>query len=264
MTAYVLAVLHEVVYIAPVSAVIAAPVLAALQQLRHRTSPCRDRSICASGGILCASSCSDRSTCVTDRVQHTSSCRNCSTCVGAPAAIATRAPVVEFRTPAPANAYIAPAPVVVVAPTPVDEYIPPAPVVSCAAAALVGYAAPVAVPTAFVVLALAVCAALASVAKYGVHLAMPAVSRAPSSVAECFAPVPALSLAAISALGAASAPAAECISHCLPCPWHQHHLWTRCQSQCWFTLSHCRPCLRRWFSRVRSARTSGGAHLAIR
>ena len=213
MTAYVLAVLHEVVYIAPVSAVIAAPALAALQQLRHRTSPCRDRSICASGGILCASSCSDRSTCVTDRVQHTSSCRNCSTCVGAPAAIATRAPVVEFRTPAPANAYI-----------------PPAPVVSCAAAALVGYAAPVAVPTAFVVLALAVCAALASVAKYGVHLAMPAVSRAPSSVAECFAPVPALSLAAISALGAASAPAAECISHCLPCPWHQHHLWTRCQS----------------------------------
>ena len=258
MIAYVLAVLHEVVYIAPVSAVIAAPALAALQQLRHRTSPCRDRSVCASGGILCASSCSDRSMCVTDRVQH------CSTCVGAPAAIATRAPVVEFRTPAPVNAYIAPAPVVVVAPTPVDEYIPPAPVVSCAAAALVGYAASVAVPTVFVVLALAVCAALASVAKYGVHLAMPAVSRPPSSVAECFAPVHALSLAAISALGAASAPAAECISHCLPCPWHQHHLWTRCQSQCWFTLSHCRPCLRRRFSRVRSARTIGGAHLAIR
>ena len=202
--------------------------------------------------------------CASRIVQHTSSCRNCSTCVGAPAAIATRAPVVEFRTPAPANAYIAPAPVVVVAPTPVDEYFPPAPVVSCAAAALVGYAAPVAVPTAFVVLALAVCAVLASVAKYGVHFAMPAVSRAPSSVAECFAPVHALSLAAISTLGAATAPAAVCISYCLPCSWHQHRLWTRCQSQCWFTLSHCRPCLRRRFSRVRSTRTIGGAHLAIR
>ena len=58
VTAYVMTVLSEVVYIAPVPAVIAAPALAALQHLRHRTSPCRDRSICASGGILCASSCS--------------------------------------------------------------------------------------------------------------------------------------------------------------------------------------------------------------
>ena len=58
VTAYEMTVLSEDVYIAPVPAVIAAPALAALQHLRHRTSPCRVRSICASGGILCASSCS--------------------------------------------------------------------------------------------------------------------------------------------------------------------------------------------------------------
>ena len=58
VTACEITVLHEVVYIAPVPAVFAAPAFAALQHLRHRTSPYRDRSICASGGILCASSCS--------------------------------------------------------------------------------------------------------------------------------------------------------------------------------------------------------------
>ena len=58
VTAYEMTVLPEVVYIAPVPAVFAASALAALQHLRHRTCPCRDRSICASGGILSASLCS--------------------------------------------------------------------------------------------------------------------------------------------------------------------------------------------------------------
>ena len=45
VTAYEMTVLSEDVYITPVPAVITSPALAALQHLRHRTSPCRDRSI---------------------------------------------------------------------------------------------------------------------------------------------------------------------------------------------------------------------------
>ena len=96
-TAYELPVLHEVVYIAPVPAVFAAPALAVRSActsgLRHRSALA---VIAASAPVMeYVGLCSDPRTCARGRVQRTSLQFLYSTCASVPAVFTARARVVE-------------------------------------------------------------------------------------------------------------------------------------------------------------------------